>query len=234
MFVLEAFWIGGILVVSGTNSKSRLRFLAAILAVVILPSCAYLTDRGVDFLDQFRAVGGVGTGGGLRFSYLGLFSTGINFGIKPQATSLGWKYGRPFLLSSSLHHAKFESDHAWVIYTTSLENCNYASADYKLARRSLAALPMFLTWADTTYREGDKWYAPDKGVALEGDNYIWTGSTWRNNRYVLIHAWDIEWEMGFLAYLDLGYSPGETLDFLLGIFTIDVARDDGRIFGGKK
>jgi|GEM_PF-2878446 len=218
--------------------KARCPFLAAILAALIaaasLPSCAYLTDRGVDFLDQFRAVGGIGTGGGLRFSYLGLVSTGINFGIKPQATSLGWKYGRAFLLAPSLHQAKFESDHAWVIYTTSLENCNYASADYKLARKSVAALPILLTWADTTYRDGDKWYAQDSGVRLEGDNYIWTGKTWRNNRYVMIHALDIEWEIGFLAYLDLGYSPGEALDFVLGIFTIDLARDDGRIVRGKK
>lgn len=214
--------------------KARGRLIAAILASAVLSSCAYLTDRGVDFLDQFRAVGGVGTGGGLRFSYLGLFSTGINFGIKPQATSLGWKYGRPFLLSSSLHHAKFEGDQAWVLYTTTLENCNYASADYKLARKSVAALPMFLTWADTTYRDTDRWYVLDDGSDLEGDNYIWTGRTWRNNRYVMIHAWDIEWEMGALAYLDLGYSPGEALDFVLGIFTIDLAKDDGRIVGGKK
>jgi hypothetical protein len=210
------------------------RLLAAILAALTLPSCAYLTDRGVDFLDQYRAVGGVETGGGLRFSYLGLVSTGINFGIKPQATSLGWKYGRPFLLSPSLHHAKFEGDQAWVIYTTTLENCNYASADYKLARRSVAVLPFFLTWADTTYRDGDRWYVPEEGVSLAGDNYIWTGKTWRNNRYAMIHALDMELEMGALAYLDLGYSPGEALDFLLGIFTIDLARDDGRIISRRK
>ncbi len=209
-------------------------FVAVLLAALTLPSCAYLTDRGVDFLDPYRAAGGLGTGGGLRISYLGLFSTGINFGIKPQAASLGWKYGRPFLLSPSLHQAKFEADHAWVVYTSTLENCNYASADYKLARKSIAALPAFLTWADTTYREGDKWYALDDGVPLEGDNYIWTGRTWRNNRYVMIHAWDIELEMGALAYLDLGYSPGEALDFLLGIFTIDLAKDDGRIMRRKK
>lgn len=219
----------------GVSPRSKgVCYVAALLAGTMLTCCAYLTDRGVDFLDQYRAVGGVGTGGGLRFSHLGLFSSGINFGIKPQATSLGWKYGRPFLLSSSLHHAKFEGDQAWVLYTTTVENCNYATADYKLARRSLAVLPAFLTWADTTYREKDRWYVPESGVDLEGDNYIWTGKTWRNNRYAMIHAWDMEFEMGALAYLDLGYSPGETLDFLLGIFTIDLAKDDGRIVGRKK
>ncbi len=211
-----------------------LRTLIIILMASMLPACAYLTDRGVDFLDQYRAVGGVGTGGGLRFSHLGLISTGLNFGIKPQATSLGWKYGRPFLLSSSLHHAKFEGDQAWVLYTTTVENCDYASADYKLARRSVAVLPVFLTWADTTYRDEERWYVPESGVDLEGDNYIWTGKTWRNNRYAMIHAWDMELEMGALAYLDLGYSPGELLDFLLGIFTIDLAKDDGRIIGRKE
>ena len=31
----------------------------------------------------------------------------------------------------------------------------------------------------------------------------------------MIHALDMEFEMGALVYLDLGYSPGEALDFLL-------------------
>ena len=211
-----------------------IRFLSVMLTATLLTSCAYLSDRGVDFLDQFRAVGGVGTGGGLRFSYFGLVSTGLNIGIKPQATSLGWKYGRPFVLVPSLYQAKFEGDQAWIIFTSTLENCNYASADYKLARKSIAVLPVFLTWADTTYRDHTRWYAPEEGVMLEGDNYIWSAGTWKNNRYAMIHALDWELEMGFLAYLDLGYSPGEALDFLLGIFFIDLAKDDGRILGDRK
>jgi hypothetical protein len=212
----------------------RFLFLTALVTTLLLTSCAYLTDRGVDFLDQFRAVGGVGTGGGMRFSYLGLFSTGLNFGIKPQATSIGWKYGRPFLLAPSLHQAKFEGDQAWVLYTSTLENCNFASADYKLARKSVALLPVFFTWADSTYRDKDRWYATDKGVPLEGDNYLWTVKTWKNNRYAMVHVFDWEFEMGALAYLDLGFSPGEMVDFWLGILFIDLAKDDGRILGGKK
>ncbi len=31
-----------------------------------------------------------------------------------------------------------------------------------------------------------------------------------------------------LVYVDTGYSPGELLDFLLGLLTIDIAADDGR------
>jgi hypothetical protein len=211
-----------------------IRYFTLLLAALSLSSCAYLSDRGVDFLDQFRAVGGVGTGGGLRFSYLGLLSSGLNLGIKPQATSLGLKYGRPFLMAPSLHRAKFEGDQAWVLFTSTLENCNFASGEYKLARKSLAVLPVFFTWADTTYRDVDRWYVPEEGVMLEGDNYIWSAGTWRNNRYAMIHALDWELEMGLLAYLDLGYSPGEAVDFLLGIFFIDLAKDDGRIMGDKK
>lgn len=212
----------------------RIGIPVALLAALLLSSCAYLTDRGVDFLDQFRGVAGVETGGGLRFSYFGLFSSGLNLGIKPQAASLGWKYGRAFLLSPSLHHAKFEADQAWVLYTSTLQNCNFASGDYKLARKSFAVLPAFLTWADTTDRDEERWYVPEEGVMLEGDHYIWSKGTWKNNRYAMIHALDWELEMGLLAYLDVGYSPGEAVDFLLGIFFIDLARDDGRIVGDKK
>ena len=28
------------------------------------------------------------------------------------------------------------------------------------------------------------------------------------------------------SYIDIGFSPGETLDFLLGFFGIDLAQDD--------
>ena len=44
-----------------------------------------------------------------------------------------------------------------------------------------------------------------------------------------VHAFDFEFEIAILVYLDMGYSPGETLDFLLGLFTIDIANDDGRL-----
>ena len=90
---------------SGLRPAKRLRFPATILAALVaaasFPSCAYLTDRGVDFLGSIP-------------------------GSSPRPPA-----------SDGNMQAKFESDHAWVIYTTSLESRNYASADYMLARKSV-------------------------------------------------------------------------------------------------
>ena len=204
------------------------------IAVLLLPalvSCKYVTDRGVDFLDQYRIVGGVGTGGGFRSSYLGLWHTGLMLGVKPKSTSVGWKYGRPLLLGTTAD-GEVEVDQSWVLKTTTYENWNYASSDYKLARSSLGVLPVLFTWADTTYRDEHEWYVPETGVELEGGAYLWKKSTWHTNRYAIVHAFDIEFEIGALAYLDFGFSIGETLDFLLGFLLLDLAQDDGRIFGG--
>jgi hypothetical protein len=44
----------------------------------------------------------------------------------------------------------------------------------------------------------------------------------------MIHAWDVELEIAIVAYIELGFSPGEAIDFWLGLLTIDIAGDDGR------
>jgi hypothetical protein len=48
----------------------------------------------------------------------------------------------------------------------------------------------------------------------------------QTNRYARIHAFDIEAQVAIVAYVDVGWSPGEFLDFLLGFLTIDIAKDD--------
>ena len=48
------------------------------------------------------------------------------------------------------------------------------------------------------------------------------------DRFAQVHAFDIEVSAALFLYVDVGYSPGETLDFLLGIFGIDIAKDDGK------
>jgi len=210
----------------------NLRAVGSLLLVLVFPSCAYLTDRGMDFLDQYRLTVGVSTGGGIRASTRGLVHTGLLFGIKPQASAFGWKYGRPLLLGGTATAAGLEADHAQIVFTSTYEDWDYASNEFKLARKSFFLLPAFLTWVDTTRRADPVWYVPDEGVMLRGDHYLWSAATWRDNRYAMIHAFDAEFEISILVYLDVGYSPGELLDFLLGIFTIDLARDDGRIYGG--
>ena len=193
-------------------------------------SCAYLTDRGVDFLDQYRVVVGSGTGGGIRTSFMGLVDTGLIFGIKPHTTDFGWKYGRPLFFGAT--GSGMEADQSWILMTTHFENWKWGSGEYKVAKKCLGILPVLFTWTDTTYRDEPRWYVPEEGVKLEGDHYLWSGATWRDNRYAMIHAFDIESEIAVVLYLDVGFSPGETLDFLLGLLTIDPAKDDGRIVGG--
>ena len=102
------------------------RCLSILLLLGLWPSCAYLTDRGVDFLDQYRAVVGTGTGGGIRMSALGLYDTGLIFGLKPKATSFGWKYGRPFLLGAT--GEGLEADQSWIVATTRFENWQMATS----------------------------------------------------------------------------------------------------------
>ena len=206
-------------------------FLSALVFPFLLfPSCAYLADRGADFLDPYRAVVGTGTGGGIRTSALGLFDTGLIFGVKPQQTAFGWKYGRPLIFRATGNG--LEADQSWIVMTTHFENWRLAGNEYKVAEKRLGVLPALFTWADTTYRGEPRWYVPEEGVEIEGDDYLWSAATWKYNRYAMIHAFDIETEIAVVAYLDLGYSPGEALDFLLGLLTIDLAGDDGRIVGG--
>ena len=135
--------------------------------------------------------------------------------------------------SSTSDSIRLEVDQTYVVVTSTLENWDMSSNEYKLARSSSGVLPAFISWVDTTYRDEDRWYVPEEGVELTGEAYIWSGETWRNNRYAMIHAFDVELEIGALLYVDTGWSPGETLDFLLGIFVIDLANDDGRISGGE-
>lgn len=210
------------------------RRLLLLLVLSVTPSCAYLTDRGVDFLDQWRGVVGVGTGGGIRLDYFGLVESGLLFGVKPQRSAFGWKYGRAFLFNNTTNGPGLEADQSWVFVTSAFEDWDYSSGDYKLARKSFFLLPAALSWVDTTRRKEPRWYVPEEGVELIGDNYIWSAATWNYNRFAMIHAFDVEFEIAILAYLDLGYSVGETFDFFLGILTIDLAKDDGRLYAGDK
>ena len=208
--------------------------LLLLLALAVTPSCAYLTDRGVDFLDQWRGVVGVGTGAGIRVDHFGLLETGLLFGVKPQTSAFGWKYGRVFFFNNTTNGPGVEAEQSWIFVTSAYEDWDYSSGDYKLARKSFFLLPAAFSWVDTTRRKEPKWYVPEEGVQLAGDDYIWSAATWHDNRFAMIHAFDVEFEIAILAYLDLGYSVGETIDFFLGILTIDLAKDDGRIYAGEK
>jgi hypothetical protein len=203
-----------------------MRTLLLLVALAHLPACAYLKDRGLDFLDQFRARAGVGTPIGIRGKAGGLVDTGILVGVKPRAGALGWQYGVPLFFNT--RDATLDADQAEIIKTTSLVGYDLAKASYDSAQESIAVVPALLTWTDATPK-GIGWEVPEEGENFRDRNWLWSGAAAENSVYSRIHAFDFEFEIAILAYLDVGYSPGETLDFLLGLFTIDIADDDGRL-----
>ncbi len=195
-------------------------------AVLTLGSCQYTLDRAIDFTDQYRLAVGAGTVAGARVSSGGVFETGLMLGVKPKAAALGWRYGYPLYFNEK--DARLDADQAEIFRTTSLTDLDYTTGSYSSARESYALLPALLTWADSTPK-GYAWQVPEEGDEFDDHSWIWSGRSFANNRYEQIHAFDIEAEAGLFLYLDTGYSPGELLDFLLGFFTIDIAKDDGRL-----
>lgn len=186
--------------------------------------------RGLDFLDQFRVSVGAGTTVGVRGSAVGLVDTGFMLGVKPNLSTLGWRYGRGFLLDSN--DSRFYADQAEIIKATHVRDLNYGTGEYTHARNSVAVLPALLSWSDASPTAYD-WNVPDHGNVFKEKHWLWSRHAVKNDRYAQIHAFDIELDIALGVYLETGYSPGETLDFILGIFGIDIAKDDDRI-GGKK
>jgi hypothetical protein len=193
-----------------------------------LGGCNYVADRGLDFLDQYRVAIGLGSVAGLRFRNLGLVDSGLMIGVKPKAAALGWKYGTPLFFHEK--DTRLDADQAEIIKTTSIIDLDYAKGTYWSARNSAAILPAIFTWTDATPRSGEyAWLVPEKGDCFDDRHWLWSGAAFGTNRYAQIHAFDNEFEIGFLVYLDVGWSLGESFDFLLGLFTIDLAKDDSRL-----
>ncbi|MCZ6572128.1 MAG: hypothetical protein O7C98_03055 [Planctomycetota bacterium] len=203
---------------------------AVLLGLLAVCSCVYLRDRGMDFLDQWRVGVGAGSVIGVRYKALGLIDTGLMVGIKPNASALGWVYGAPFYFNKT--DPRFMADQAELIKTTSIVGLNYGTGAYRSATTSFFLLPAVFTWADSTPLDYE-WQVPETGEDFKDRTWLWSGHNLRENRYAQIHAFDIEAGIGLGVYLDAGWSPGEALDFLLGILTIDLAKDDGRL-GVKK
>lgn len=201
---------------------------ALLLGPVLLAgsACSYLSDRAVDFLDQYRVAVGVGPNFGVRGRSLGLFDTGLMFGMKPRDLGIGWRYSR--VAWPGLGGGAVDADQAEILFATSIVGLDYTTGAYKSARRSFALFPALLSWVDTT-PDGHDWEVPEEGDDFEDELWIWSPAAIERGRYAQVHAFDIESEVAFLFYFDVGYSPGEFIDFLLGIATIDIAQDDGRV-----
>ena len=195
-------------------------------ALLTLSGCSYIGDRALDFLDQYRVNIGAGTTVGIRGRTLGLIDTGLMFGVKPRAAALGWKYGAPLYFNEN--DLRIDADQAEIIKTTSLLEMDYSDGSYHSARNSFFLLPAILTWGDGTPKDIE-WVVPEEGDEFDDRYWLWSSESFTRNRWGQIHAFDTELEAGLIVYLDLGYSPGEFVDFVLGIFLIDIAADDGRL-----
>lgn len=198
-----------------------LRLLLPLL--LLLASCRYVGNRASDFLDQFRGAVGLGTTAGVSGRALGVIDTGLMIGVKPRAAALGWRYGTPFFFSEK--DRLMDADQAVLYKATSVVGYDFAAGSYRSARTSAALLPGLFTWTDATPKDYE-WLVPESGAEFKERRWIWNRENWRMNRYAQIHAFDIEAQAALLVYVDVGWSPGEFLDFLLGLFTIDIAKDD--------
>ena len=196
--------------------------------LLLLSSCRYVGNRASDFLDQFRGSVGVGTTLGVSGRALGVIDTGLMIGVKPRAAALGWRYGTPLFFSEKDHLV--DADQAEIIKATSVLGLDYAAGSYRTARTSFALLPAVFTWTDATPTDYE-WLVPESGAEFKQRSWVWNRENRRTNRYARIHAFDIEAQVAIVAYLDVGWSPGEFVDFVLGFFTIDIAKDDKH--GGK-
>ena len=204
--------------------------VAFLLVLVSAGSCRYLGRRGLDFLDQFRGSVGAGSTVGVRGRAAGVVDTGLMVGVMPNVAALGWRYGKPLYFDQS--DARFDADQAEIIKVNSITNFDYGTGSYDSARTSIAVLPALFTWTDSTPTEYE-WTVPEEGVEFTAEHHLWSRETSKNNRYAQIHAFDVEVQVGLGVYVESGFSIGETLDFLLGILTIDIADDDHRIGGGE-
>ena len=191
--------------------------------LLLLASCRYVGNRASDFLDQFRGVVGVGTTLGVSARAVGVVDTGLMIGMKPRPAALGWRYGTPLFFSEK--DRLVDADQAEIIKTTSVLGLDLAAGSYRSARTSAALLPGIFTWTDSTPTDY-KWLVPETGADFKQRSWIWNRENRQTNRYARIHAFDIEAQVAIVAYIDIGWSPGEFLDFILGIFTIDIAKDD--------
>ena len=179
-----------------------------------------------DLLDPFRLLVGGTTGGGVRVNAAGLAHTGVNIGIKPGASSFGLKYGRGYFILPESNWLRYDADQSLVVWNTTVLGADFTKAEFDLARSSFALMPILFSWIDATDPTAAEWRVPEEGVAIDQAHWIWSGWAWENARFGMIHALDVEVELGLLVYADVGFSPGELVDFVVGFSTIDLAGDD--------
>jgi hypothetical protein len=191
------------------------------LLLLFAPGCTYSLNRGRDFAEIFRLQGGLGRGLGVTASAVGLLHVGLNTpGQFPHASGGGLVYGDFYFLSGGVSDVDFMR----VLHDETL--CvDHDKLEYFHSHKCWAVLPAVFSRVDTiegpTYPKSE-----DQHEWIEGP-WLWSREALDANPWAHVHAFDAELGVYLLFFnAKAGVSPGETLDFLLGIFTIDIARDD--------
>lgn len=194
---------------------------ALFLFLLFAPGCLYSSNRGQDFLEIFRLQGGIGRGLGVTASAVGLLHVGLNTpGQFPHRSGLGFVYGDVYFLSGAVSDIDFMRG----LHDETL--CvDHANLEYAHSHKCWAVLPAVFSRVDT-FTGPDYPETEDPKDWVEGP-WLWSREALDADPWAHVHAFDGELGI-YLLILNLkaGLSPGEAVDFLLGIFTIDIARDD--------
>lgn len=175
--------------------------LAAALVVPLLAGCAYGEARGRDFAEIWKAEGDFGYG------LKGIVRMGdvLHLGV---GGSWGWRGGLDYGKSTL---GTFE-EYAFPVGSV-LEAMEKDS--------SLPLLPPFWFIHDSRYiADGPNWQTPQCSANCYG--FLPILAPHHANRTAL-HAFDVEAALfAIFVGADAGVSPGELVDFLAGVFTLDL------------
>lgn len=205
----------------GSSHRVTRGLTLLMLSLLLVPGCTYLSNRGRDFAEMFRLQGGIGRGLGVTTRAAGLLDLGLNTpGQFPHASGMGLVWGDPYFLSDDLNDIDFMRG----LHNETL-GVDRASGEYFQAHKCWAILPVVFSRVDTL--AGPVYPASeDQYDWIEGP-MLWSEEALEQNPWAHVHAFDAEVGLYLLvANVKAGVSPGETVDFLLGIFGIDIAQDD--------
>jgi len=217
------------------SSRSMTGLVLPVALILLVCGCAnfqdYIKDRGLDLVDIFTLKAGSGLG----------ISTGVNiFGL------LGAYTGVSKTVRAGVEGRHFVKDEHSVLgppfYTLLVPVVSIARADYK--RYDNIPLGIVSIFLSIIYPGDEKIHRnPDKITPFidsiaefsTADFELWlykVGAFFGLNEPVedpLSAGWrdyDFRVSICFFIEFEVGFSPVELLDFLLGIFTIDIMGDD--------
>ena len=211
-----------------TARRVRLPIAIAALCCAAGSGCAelrtYFADRGRDFGEIFRVQAGIGVGLGASVHAGPVAHVGLGGGVMPYKYGVGWSYGRGYVFGlggADLFDWEVYWPATWIGDGTgrTLGEAWHSAAD-RDGRRDVDARS-HVCWG---FVPGIVTRFPSPEGRL-----LWTPRGAETNLWGHVHSWDIE----AAAYAGLfavrvGVSPGELVDFVLGWFGVDIARDDRR------